>query len=123
MLADIATDPEDQLGHDHVNKNRNFWNRNELGFSGKSKNEMCGGSAKRSLIQRVTEQSGMKTLLTLYILVPLEMFWANAYVAQGWIFTFLGRLFFISCTVCKRASCRSTMLEQYASNGSQLECL
>lgn len=32
VLADIATDPDDQLGLDHVNKNRNFWNRSESFF-------------------------------------------------------------------------------------------
>ena len=32
VLADIAIDPDDQLGLDHVNKNRNFWNRSESFF-------------------------------------------------------------------------------------------
>ncbi|EEP79053.1 conserved hypothetical protein [Uncinocarpus reesii 1704] len=32
VLADLFTDPEYQLGLDHVNKNRNFWNRGESFF-------------------------------------------------------------------------------------------
>jgi len=32
ILSDIATDPDDLLGLDHVNKNRGFWNRSESFF-------------------------------------------------------------------------------------------
>ncbi|WEW56134.1 ubiquitin-specific protease ubp15 [Emydomyces testavorans] len=32
VLADLVTDSEQQLGLDHVNKNRNFWNRSESFF-------------------------------------------------------------------------------------------
>lgn len=32
ILADLATDSDHQLGLDHVNKNRNFWNRSESFF-------------------------------------------------------------------------------------------
>ncbi|KAL1956846.1 hypothetical protein VTO42DRAFT_6796 [Malbranchea cinnamomea] len=32
VLADLLTDPEDQLGLDHVNKNRSFWSRGESFF-------------------------------------------------------------------------------------------
>lgn len=32
ILSDVATDPDDLLGLDHVNKNRGFWNRSESFF-------------------------------------------------------------------------------------------
>mgnify|MGYP001111307224 FL=1 len=32
MLSDIVSDTDDLLGLDHVNKNRNFWNRSESFF-------------------------------------------------------------------------------------------
>ena len=32
ILSDIVSDTDDLLGLDHVNKNRNFWNRSESFF-------------------------------------------------------------------------------------------
>jgi hypothetical protein len=32
ILSDVATDPDDLLGLDHVNKNRGFWSRGESFF-------------------------------------------------------------------------------------------
>lgn len=32
ILSDIASDPDDLLGLDHVNKSRSFWNRSESFF-------------------------------------------------------------------------------------------